>query len=92
MPILSDLKLLVSVKPRSKKSEVLSYNSGVLYVKVAAIPIKGASNLELIRTVSLFVDVPKSKITIIRGHKSKIKTLEINCSSNKLNLALKKLL
>jgi hypothetical protein len=86
------LKILVSVKPRSKKSEVLSFESGVLFVKVGAIPHKGASNIELIKTLSEFIGIPKSKIAIVGGFKSKVKTLELDCSSNKLNLALKKLL
>lgn len=86
------MKLLVSVKPKSKISKVLSFSSGTLFVKVAAIPHKGASNLELVRVMSEFLAVSRTKISIIKGHKSKIKTLEIDCSPNKLNLALKKLL
>ena len=86
------MRILVSVKPRSKKSEVLSFELGVLSVKVAAIPHKGESNLELIKILSEFIGIPKSKITIVGGFKSKVKTLELDCSSNKLNLVLKKLL
>ena len=86
------MRILVSVKPRSKKSEVLSFELGVLSVKVAAIPYKGASNLELIKILSEFIGIPKSQIAIVSGFKSKVKTLELDCSSNKLNLALKKLL
>ena len=86
------MRILVSVKPRSKKSEGLSFELGVLSVKVAAIPHKGASNLELIKILSEFIGIPKSQIAIVSGFKSKVKTLELDCSSNKLNLALKKLL
>lgn len=86
------MKILASVKPRSAKSQVVSFDSKVLTVKVAAIPHKGASNKELVRVLGEFFGVPQSRISITRGFKSKIKTLEIDCSSNKLNLALKKLL
>ena len=80
------------VKPRAKKSEVISYNGEILTVKVSAIPHKGASNIELIRVLSKFFLVPTSKITIVSGLKSKYKVINVESSENKLNLALKKLL
>jgi len=58
------MKIKVSVKPRSLLSEVVSFEDNILYVKIAAIPHKGKSNTELIKTLSTFFKIPKSKISI----------------------------
>ena len=44
------MKIRVSVKPRSLLSKVVSFEGNMLYVNVKAIPHKGKSNLELIKT------------------------------------------
>tara|TARA_Y100001970_G_scaffold120586_1_gene149472 strand:- start:1863 stop:2123 length:261 start_codon:yes stop_codon:yes gene_type:complete len=86
------LKISILVKPRSKESKIVSYDGKFLTVKVAAIPHKGASNVELIRVLSDFFDISTTKIAIVSGFKSKIKSVEIDGSENNLNLVLKKLL
>lgn len=86
------MKLSVLVKPRAKKSVVVSFVDDVLAVRVAAFPYKGASNKELLRTLSSFFSISPSQISIVSGFKSKVKILEFNCKDEILNLALKKLL
>jgi hypothetical protein len=44
---------------------------------LAAPPIEGRANQELVDFLSDRLDVPKSTIEISRGHNSKIKTLDI---------------
>jgi uncharacterized protein YggU (UPF0235/DUF167 family) len=60
-------------------------------VKIAAIPHKGKSNLELIKTLSIFFKISKSKISILKGSKSKIKELNLD-DEQKVIVGLKKLL
>ena len=86
------MKISILVKPRSKESKIVSYDGKILTVKVAAIPHKGASNVELIRVLSDFFRISASKISIVSGFKSKIKSVQIDGSENNLNLVLKKLL
>ncbi len=86
------MKITVLVKPKSKESKIVSYDGIFLTVKISAIPRKGASNIELIKLLSRFFNVPMSKIAIVSGFKSKIKNIIIEDCKNKLNLALKKLL
>jgi len=85
------MKIKVSVKPRSLTSKVLSFEDNILYVKIAAIPHKGKSNLELIKTLSIFFKIPKGKISILKGSKSKIKELNLD-DEQKVIVGLKKLL
>lgn len=85
------MNISVRVKPRARKSEVISYEDDILTVRVAAIPHKQQSNKELIRVLSDFFDIPKSSISIA-GRKSKIKILHIDRKTEDITGRLKKLL
>ena len=49
----------------------------VLRVKVTAIPESGKANEALIKLLSGFFKVPRSRITVLRGSRSRVKLLEI---------------
>jgi uncharacterized protein (TIGR00251 family) len=63
----------VRVKPRASKSRVLGYKDDLLEVAVAAPPVDGAANEELVRTLAAHFEVPKSTIEIVSGHGSRVK-------------------
>jgi len=67
----------VRAKPRAKKSEVRGVRDGVLEVSLAAQPIEGAANAELIETLARALGVPKSSITIVHGATGRNKLVEI---------------
>lgn len=67
----------VRVKPRASKSRVIGYKDDVLEVAVAAPPVDGAANEELIRTLAEHFDVPKSTIAIVSGQGSRLKLVRI---------------
>lgn len=71
--------MLITVKviPRSRKNAIVSYEDGVLKVRLHAVPEKGQANEELIDFLADEFDLPKSAITLIRGHASRIKHLNI---------------
>ncbi|MDD5731619.1 MAG: DUF167 domain-containing protein [Patescibacteria group bacterium] len=76
------MKISVHLTPNAKKSEILGeqddlFGGKVLRVKVAAPPIEGKANKELINILSEHFDVPKSKISILSGEKSRNKIVEI---------------
>ena len=76
------MKLNIHITPNSKKSEVSGeeidlFGSKVLRVKVAAPPKEGKANKELIKILSERYDIPKSKVFIIAGEKSRNKVVEI---------------
>lgn len=75
-------KISVYITPNAKKSEVIGeivdlFGGKTLKVKVAAPPLEGKANKELINILSEYFDVPKSKISIIVGEKSRNKIVEI---------------
>lgn len=49
-----------------------------LQARVRAAPTEGEANEALVRLVASFVDLPKSRISVSAGHKSRIKSFEIS--------------
>jgi uncharacterized protein (TIGR00251 family) len=68
----------VRVLPKSSKSEIVGEHDGALKVKIKAPPVDGAANAELIKTLAVYFDVPKSAVEIVKGQTSKTKQVKIN--------------
>jgi len=72
------VKISVRVHPGATRNEVVGFTGGVLQVRVAAPPVKGKANKELIDFLSRLLDVSKSQVTILRGHTARNKVIAIN--------------
>ena len=70
--------IVVRVQPNAGRSEVLGFKDGCLRVKIAAPPVKGRANQELLRLLSDILKVSKSNITIRKGMTSKTKVIGIS--------------
>lgn len=68
----------VRVQPNASRNEVLGFKNGVLRVRIAAPPIKGKANQELIQYFSHILGIKKSTLTIAKGATSKRKALGIS--------------
>ncbi len=64
-------------KPRAKKSRVVGERGDAIEVSLAAPPVDGAANEELVRVLSELLDVPKRAVAIVRGDTSQRKLVEI---------------
>jgi uncharacterized protein (TIGR00251 family) len=74
----SDNKWLsVKVTPNASRNEITDFTDGVLQVKVAAPPVKGKANKELIAFLSRTLGVSRSSISIVKGHTSRNKVIAI---------------
>ncbi len=69
--------LTVKVTPKASKSEVVGWENDQLKIRIKAVPEKGEANEELIRVLADYFDIPKSQISIIRGHKSRTKLVQL---------------
>ena len=67
----------VRVVPRASRSEIAGEHEGALRVRVAAPPVDGAANEELLRTLARALKVPRSAVEIIRGQTSKTKYIRV---------------
>lgn len=71
------MKLTVRVIPNARKNTVAATEAGGLRVHLQAPAVDGKANTALIRILSEHFDVPRSRITIVRGEKSREKIIEI---------------
>jgi uncharacterized protein (TIGR00251 family) len=71
-------KISLRVYPNAARNEVAGFADGVLRLKVAAAPIKGQANRELIAFLSKLLGVEKSALSIIKGHTSRNKLLAVS--------------
>jgi uncharacterized protein (TIGR00251 family) len=71
--------LLIDIKalPGASKTEFTGVKDGRLRVKAAAAPEGGRANAELIAFIAKTLRCPRQKITILRGEKSRLKTLAL---------------
>src|SRR6267142_2845072 len=65
----------VRVVPRASRSELVGEHDGALRVRIAAPPVDGAANDELVRLLAQAFDVPRSAIAITGGQAAKLKTV-----------------
>jgi len=72
------LRIRVRVKPRASKSRIVEIREGALQVAVAAPPVDGEANEELVRTLAGALGCGKSAIEIVSGGGSRSKLVEIH--------------
>ena len=71
------VRVLVRVKPRASKSRVLGVRDGALEVAVAAPPVHGQANRELICTVAGYLGLPTAAVSITGGICGRNKSLAL---------------
>jgi len=69
--------LVVHVVPRARVTAVAGRHGGVLKIRLAAPPVDGAANAELVRFFAERLGVSRSNITIAAGHTGRRKTVKI---------------
>lgn len=67
----------VRVQPRAKKNAVVGEVEGALKLKLAAPPVDGAANEELIQFLAKLFAVPRRHISILSGATAKTKIIRI---------------
>jgi uncharacterized protein (TIGR00251 family) len=71
----------VRVHPRASKSGVAGEVDGVLKIRLAAPPVEGRANEELIRLLAELFDAPRRRIAILSGQTSKNKVVSVSLIS-----------
>ena len=73
-----ELTIIVRVTPRASKSEVVGIVDGQLKVRIAAPPVDGAANVELVKLLSRYFDVAKRNVELLSGETSRVKKIRIS--------------
>ena len=63
--------------PRAGRSGFAGLRDGALLVKLAAAPVDGAANDELIALLAKTLKIPKRDISIVSGERSRTKRIRI---------------
>jgi uncharacterized protein len=71
----SELTFAVHMVPRASKSEIIGEHNDTLKVRIAAPPVDGAANRELIRLLAKSLNLPQNAIEIVSGLNSKRKVV-----------------
>lgn len=64
---------MLQVQPRASRSELAGLHGSALKVRIAAPPVSGAANLELVRFLAELLGVPRSQVQVIAGQSSRRK-------------------
>ncbi|HEX8796417.1 MAG TPA: DUF167 domain-containing protein [Polyangiaceae bacterium] len=67
----------VRAKPRAKASRIVGVRDDALVVQLAAPPVDGAANAELIEVLANALSLPKRDVTIARGETGRAKLVEV---------------
>jgi uncharacterized protein (TIGR00251 family) len=71
-------ELAVRVIPRASKSGVAGMRGDAVLVRIAAAPVDGAANAELIETLSRALDLPRRAVTLTAGATSRSKRVRLD--------------
>ena len=79
------LTFAVRIVPRASRSEIAGEHNGALRIRIAAPPVEGAANRELIRFLAKLFTVPQKAVDLVSGAASKNKIVRIrNANPEKL--------
>lgn len=67
----------VRLRPRGSRDELIGLRDGVLQVKVTAPPVDGKANKALCRLIAKRVGVAPSRVSVVRGEKSREKVVRV---------------
>ncbi len=67
----------VHAKPRAKKSRVVGERGDAVEIALAAPPVDGAANDELVRLLGKVLGLPKRDIELVRGEGSREKLVAV---------------
>lgn len=87
------VEISVRVQPNAKKEEIYGETDGALKIRLTASPREGSANKACVRFLSKITNVPKSKVVIQSGTKSREKRIRfLGLDKEQLMVVLKPLL
>jgi uncharacterized protein len=72
------IRLRVKAIPRASRSEVAGIHGDVVRIRLAAVPVDGAANQELLRYLADHLAVPKSAVRLVSGQTSRTKVVVVS--------------
>ncbi|MBK5221135.1 MAG: DUF167 domain-containing protein [Thermoleophilia bacterium] len=70
-------RIAVRLRPRGRADELLGIEDGVLAARVSAPPVDGKANRALCKLIAKRVGVAPSRVTVLRGERSREKLIGV---------------
>lgn len=77
-PAPDGVSILVAASPRASRTEVTGVAEGRLRIRVAAPPVEGAANDELVRFLARTLGVPRNAVRVTAGARGRRKTVVVS--------------
>lgn len=77
MRFVTSVRIPLRVQSSARHNELVGFRDGVLIVRVTAPAIEGRANESLRRLLAKRLGVPRSAVSIVRGHRARDKLIEI---------------
>ncbi|MBR9990809.1 MAG: YggU family protein [Gemmatimonadetes bacterium] len=72
------VRIRIRAQPRASRTEVVGQHGDALKVRIAAPPVDGAANTELVRYIAKRAGVAQSRVRILAGDTGRSKIVEID--------------
>jgi uncharacterized protein len=69
--------LSVKLQPRASANDIGEALGNELRIKVTAPPVAAAANEALVRLLADALDCPRSRVSLVKGHTSRHKTIKV---------------
>lgn len=70
-------EIVVRLRPRGHRDELLGIEAGVLHARVTAPPVDGRANRALCRLLAKRLGMAPSRVRVVRGEKSRDKRVRV---------------
>jgi uncharacterized protein len=70
-------EIRVRLRPRGGGDELIGFRDGILQARVSAPPVEGRANRALCRLIAKRLGVAPSKVSVVRGEKSRDKVVRV---------------
>jgi uncharacterized protein (TIGR00251 family) len=74
---MADTRIAVRLQARARRDELVGIRDGVLLARVSAPPIDGRANEALCRLIARRIGVAASRVTMVRGQRSRDKLVRV---------------
>ncbi len=72
------VRISIYVQPRASRTEVVGLHGDAIKIRVAAPPVEGEANEEVVRFLAKKLGVPTSAVTVASGSSSRRKIVEVS--------------
>jgi uncharacterized protein len=76
-PAPDGVRLTLQVQPRASRTELAGLHGGALKIRIAAAPVDGAANLELLRFLAARLGVARSRLELVAGSGARRKVVRV---------------